>query len=244
MDIQANTAQSISEAKKAEITIVESVFIFAEMALCHIISKPSIITHGKNVLINAEIAKSETESLMAITGYNLLDYVKYGDDVYLLISDNFGNTKIYRGAIRGRDVTNRLINVTAITGDGILSERIIRGNYPAQDIGQTAKEIIETYCKPLTATNVNTNTGINAPVVADRQSPLTVFEELRKNYGINYFVDFAWDVHLYISNEIEPSYYPEDGYLITLGENYINALKREQSERSPFIGIIGGGAGS
>lgn len=87
-----------------------------------------------------------------------------------------------------------------------------------QDIGITAKTIIDRYCKPLTSTHVNTNTGIVAPIISWGRTPLSVFEDMRKEYGINFYVDYTWDVHLYFTDIIEESGYPEEGVIITLGD--------------------------
>lgn len=131
------------------------------------------------------------------------DNINYGDTVVLAVNDELGNQEQFRGIVRQKQPSGSTLQVKAPTGDGILSERIVKENYSAQDIGLTAKQIIDDYCDPLTSENINTSTGIIAPVKANGKKPLKIFEELRRQHGIYYFVDADWDMNFYLRSEID-----------------------------------------
>lgn len=212
--IYSDIAGSLSRARKPSLAYQGNIIFPANTARNKSESPVVQLTIGFPVAIQAKTSHSKSISLSSSIRYNLLDYINYGDDIYLLISDGFGNVKMYRGIVKSREPQDRLLTIRAITGDGILSERIIKEDYPAQDIGKTAKEIIDTYCSPLTSNNVDINTGIIAPVPANKKTPLSVFESLRREYGINYYVDYAWDVHVYL----ERSIYGTSKYILKLGD--------------------------
>ena len=181
----------------------------------------TLISTGISEIIEPNIAESTSAGLSIVLTDNLIDNIDTGDDVYLLVSDSNGNLNIYKGIIRKREPRDRILSINAITGDGILADRIIKEDYPEQDVGLTAKQIVDTYCSPLTTTNINTETGIIAPVPADGKTALSVFENIRRNHGILYYVDNEWDVNLYLENEIEDSNFASEtnrGYKIKLGD--------------------------
>lgn len=122
--------------------------------------------------------------------------IAYGDTVILALSVN-GQDQDFEGVVREINPSGAEVEVTAILGDGILAERIVKEDYASQDIGLIIKDIIETYCAPLTAANVDTATGFSAPIPANGKTPLAVFEDIRKNYGTYYYVDKNWDLHFY-----------------------------------------------
>ena len=127
------------------------------------------------------------------------------DTVILAINDGLGNQEQFKGIIKRRKPSGSILQVSVITGDGILSERRIKEDYLAQDIGLTAKQVIDTYCSPLTSSNINTATGISVPIQSDGKTPLQVFEEIRRRHGVYYFVDVNWDMNLYLPSEINQS---------------------------------------
>lgn len=129
--------------------------------------------------------------------------INYGDIVILAINDELGNQEQFRGRIKRKNPSGSILQVKAPTGDGILSERIIEEDYAAQDIGLIAKNIIDVYCSPLTSININTSTGIIAPIKSTDKTPLKIFEKLRREYGIYYFVDADWDMNFYLPNEVQ-----------------------------------------
>jgi hypothetical protein len=132
--------------------------------------------------------------------------VKDGDSVVLAVNDSYGNSEEFRGLVRGRTPQSYALTVRAITGSGIMADRLIKEDYPEQDIGLTAKDIIDTYCVPLTSSNINTSTGIVAPVKAKDKTPLSVYEDLRRKFGVFYFIDKDWDTHLYLPAAITQAY--------------------------------------
>ena len=179
------------------------------------------INIGIPVLIDSLPMTGESQVTYPELRYNILDNIEFGSEVYLLVNDGNGNAGIYRGLVRKRNPEDRLLKIKAILGDGILSERIIKEDYESQDIGLTVKDFIEKYCSPLTAENVNTETGIEAPVKASGRKALQVLESIRREHGIFYFVDFTWDFHLYSPDEITSSGFEEEsnrGYKIRLGD--------------------------
>lgn len=129
--------------------------------------------------------------------------INYNDEVLLAINDKLGNQEQFKGIIRQKNPNGKVLEAKTITGDGLLAERRIKEDYPEQDIGQTAKQIIDDYCSPLTTNNVNTSTGYTKAIKATDKTPLKVLEELRRNYQIYYFVDSNWDVHLYLESEVD-----------------------------------------
>lgn len=159
---------------------------------------------GEKVLLSvSNTAENFNRSSRTITiTENLVSQIAYNDSIYLLISDNKGNTKVYRGIVKEKNPQGRRLTITANLGDGILAERIIKENYPKQDIGATVTEIIEEYCNPLTANNVQ-EIGIEAPVQAKNKKPITVLENLRQEYNLYYFVSWKWDLNFYKKNYIE-----------------------------------------
>lgn len=121
--------------------------------------------------------------------------IHFGDTLTMAIN-TAGGQEDYEAVVREMTPSGSTVDITAIN-DGILAERICKQDYPSQDIGLTVASIINTYCAPLTAANVDIATGFVAPVLANNKSPLAVLEELRKNYGFYYYVDKNWDMHLY-----------------------------------------------
>ena len=132
--------------------------------------------------------------------------IDYGDMMQVAISDFLGMSEEYTGIVRSKSCKNFALTVGAITGSGILSERLVLEDYVSQDIGLTAKAIIDDYCAPLTSININTSTGISAPIVAKDKTPLSVFEDIRRQYGIMYYIDKDWDTHFYLPDAIVSSF--------------------------------------
>ena len=106
------------------------------------------------------------------------------------------------GVVREKIPNGFNLTIVAILGDGILAERIVKEDFIKQDVGITAKAIIDTYCQPLTSDNIDIATGFEAPIPADGKKALAIFELIRKNYGLFYYVDIDWDTHLYSSDDI------------------------------------------
>ena len=128
--------------------------------------------------------------------------INYGDSVAVAFLDASGNQEEFMGVVREKIPNGFNLTVIAILGDGILAERIVKEDYIKQDVGLIAKKIIDTYCSPLTSDNIDTSTGFEAPIPADGKKALAVFEDIRKNYGLFYYVDIDWDVHLYGAADI------------------------------------------
>ena len=172
--------------------------------------EPYVLAIGANMYNCYSIQASETSngeigSISFVVNNNngeADNAINYGDAVILAINDDFGNQEQFRGKARYKNPNADVLQIQAITGGGILSERRVKESYPVQDIGLTQKQVIDTYCSPLTSNNINTNTGIIAPVSALDKTPLRVFEEIRRQYGIYYFVDANWDVNSYLPDEI------------------------------------------
>lgn len=207
--------------KPDSISIGDSQYIIADSMEGQSDFREPSIDIGIPVIIESLPMAGESEVTYPELRYNILDNVEFGSEVYLLVNDGNGNAGIYRGLVRKRNPEDRLLKIKAILGDGILSERIIKEDYESQDIGLTVKDFIEEYCSPLTAENVNTNTGIEAPVKASGRKALQVLESIRREHGIFYFVDFTWDFHLYSPDEITSSRFEEEdnrGYRIRLGD--------------------------
>lgn len=130
--------------------------------------------------------------------------INYGDLIILAINDSWGNTEEFHGIARSKQPTGpQRLTIIAKTGDSILAERIVKQDYPAQDIGLTVKYMIETYCQPLTASNVNTNTGIIAPVQSMGNNALSVMESIRQDHGALYYTDKDQDLHFFMEDQIE-----------------------------------------
>lgn len=128
--------------------------------------------------------------------------INYQDVVLVAFNDELGNTEDFAGKVRNKNPSGEDLEIYAILGDGILAERIIQENYADQDIGVTVAAIIADYCAGLTSTNVDLTTGFSEAILTDNKTPLKVLEELRKNYGIFFYVDKDWDLHFYLPADI------------------------------------------
>jgi len=136
-------------------------------------------------------------------GFEAEEQINHGDRVELGILDFAGRREDFAGRVRRKNPEGQIVEVVAILGDGVLSERVIEEDYPEQDIGLTVKQIIETYCLPLTANNVKTDTGFIAPVKAEGRTAVRVLESLRRSYGVYYFVDADWDMNFYTPDDVD-----------------------------------------
>lgn len=131
--------------------------------------------------------------------------INYLDTIDLVIHDTLGNEEDFKGIVKNKNPQGKFLHVSAITGDGILADRRIDENYLSQDVGLTMKQIIDTYCQPLTSNNINTTTGFVRAINANNKKPLQIAEELRREYDLYYFVDDDWDFHFYKVSEIGSS---------------------------------------
>lgn len=183
------------------------------------IFKDVTVSGGEGVIINVSNPIISNSILKGTTlKFNIIEFMGTGDDVYLLIKDELDKFKVYKGKIRGMNPRDRKIKIKAIMGDKILTERIVKENYLEQDIGLTVKDIIETYCAPLTASNVDINTGYSAPIQAEGKKPSQILTELQGKYPVIFYVDFAWDVHFMLESDIEEASEELGGYIIRLGD--------------------------
>jgi hypothetical protein len=132
------------------------------------------------------------------------DEINYNDLVILGINDKLNNVDEFRALVREKvPQQGKLMRLTCTTGDGILAERIVKQDYPAQDIGLSLKHAIDTYGAPLTSLNINTSTGIVAELKSKDKTLLQMFEEARRDYNQFYRVDNDWDVSTYFESDIE-----------------------------------------
>lgn len=165
--------------------------------------------------------------------------INYGDSLVCAFNDSLGNTDEFMGIVRTKQPNGTDLTITAITGDGILSERLILQDYTSQDIGLTVKHIIENYCQPLTANNVNIATGFVAPVSSKDKTPIAVLEDIRRNYGVFYFVDKDWDVNFYLFDSIDSAIisiqYGSTGYTIIDGNILGYILPDETIDGGSFL---------
>lgn len=137
------------------------------------------------------------------TAYN---GINYDDEVLLVVNDKKGNQEQFKGRVKRKNPSANTLEITAVTGGGILSERIIDKDYSSQNIGLTAKDIVDNYCSPLTSNNIDTSTSISAPIKANGKKPLKIFEDMRRQHGISYYVDKDWDVHFYTDSAMSNGY--------------------------------------
>ena len=148
------------------------------------------------------------------------DAVNDNDLVILGINDTLNNSDEFRALVREKKpVAGKMVKTTCVTGDGILADRIVKQNYPAQDIGLSLKHAIDTYCAPLTSVNIDASTGIVAALSAKDVTVLQLFEQVRRDYSLFFHVDNTWDVHLYDENAIQPAIVQ-----IQYGDNGINLM--------------------
>lgn len=218
--LQANPAEGYGDFKKPNLSHGGGQYIIAESMEGQGEMNNPVLDIGASIKIQAPPMEGRSLITFHNINYDILNMIKLGSEVALLVNDSKGNAGIYRGIVRKRHPENKMLKIKAIIGDGIFGERIIDEDYTEQDIGLTAKEMIDKYCSPLTTENINTETGITAPIKAEGRKPLQVLESMRREHGIFYHVDFAWDVHFYLPDEIEPSNFSEDkdrGYKIKLG---------------------------
>ena len=112
------------------------------------------------------------------------------DPVQIALRDVAGNEEQYEGWVRELParIGQEMYAIECKLPDSILAERYILQDYTSQDVGLTAKAIIDTYCAPLDSAGVNTSTGFARPVAAFGQTPLDVLKELREQYGLLFWV--------------------------------------------------------
>jgi len=136
---------------------------------------------------------------------DITDYstIEYGDTVILGINDYEGNTEEFGGRVTYKKPTATGLTIRTIMGSGILAERVVLEDYTSQDIGAILKAIVDDYCSPLTSVNINTSLGFTTTYPATYLTPLRVFEDLRRRYGILYYVDADNDVHVYLQSAID-----------------------------------------
>ena len=132
--------------------------------------------------------------------------IDYGHTVQVAVNDNLGASEEFVGIVKTKSSQNYALTIGATTGSGILSERLIAEDYSSQDIGISVKAIIDDYCTPITSDNININTGIVAPITCKDKTPLSIFEDLRRQYGVMYFIDATWDMYFYLQSEISSPY--------------------------------------
>ena len=135
---------------------------------------------------------------------DMYESIDYGERIFLGVNDELGNTERFEGIVREKNPSGKFLTIEAITGDGILGERLIDTNYDTkQDIGEIVEDIIDNYCSPLTSNNVDIDTGFERTLDARDMRPIEVLEKFRREYGIYYFVDPDWDLHFYKSDAID-----------------------------------------
>ncbi|MFW6381082.1 MAG: hypothetical protein ACOCZ3_00940 [Bacillota bacterium] len=177
---------------------------------------------GSSVVITPPHPSNSTANfLAAAVENNLLDSINADDEVYLLCRDHKNNFKVYKGIVKNREARDRRVNFKAVMGNAILAERIIRVDYPEQDIGLSVKEIIDTYCPPLTTSFIDIHTGYIAPINSMGKKPITVLERLRREYPIHYHTDHSWAFHFYLRDDIKDTNWEDEslrsGHKLILG---------------------------
>ena len=204
------------------------------------------------------------------------DTINYGDSVVLALRDWRDNIEEFVGRVRQKQPDGDMVTITAPLGDGFLSERRVKTNYPKEDVAKAItgfsdagggmvevtspehglnngdKVLIETenrtysgvydvssaaddtyeieeeytetdtgsgklvediglyvqdmvagYCPPITTANfVNTETGFRAPIQSKDKTAISVMEQIRRNYGMYYFVDRDFELHFYEPGEV------------------------------------------
>ncbi|SDM21240.1 hypothetical protein [Halarsenatibacter silvermanii] len=200
--IKAGVIKSSARVYKLSELLGDGVLIIPPIALSQSRADVLVVSIGVPLLIEAEVARSRQVILDASFIKNILDNFSWNDEVLLIVQDSAGEAKYFRGVVRDIEDSDKFVDVEVFLADGILSERIIREDFAEDDIGIIAREIITKYCRPLTAENVNTQTGIEAPIKAEGRTPVQVLENMRRNFGINFYVDNVWDAHLYKEEQI------------------------------------------
>lgn len=148
--------------------------------------------------------------------------INYDDDVVLAVNDINGNIEEFGGRVRKMMPQATGLSIVATLGGGVLGERLIDEDYASQDIGLTAKAIIDDYCTGLTSAGVDTSLDVSGPVPAIMKTPLKILEDLRRRYKFFYYVDKDWDFQLYLESAVT-----EATYLIQYGDGtslYYNLL--------------------
>jgi len=211
------------QGRKVDILVDGAVYLSGYNGPVDIEGKQGNVNIGIPVSLNGVAGTVDIKGLLGEMQFNLTDMVDYNDDVFLMIQDDNGKVKYYKGVVREKTPQDRMLSIKAILGDGILAERTIKENYSEQDIGLSVKQIIDTYCAPITTNNVNTYIDVIAPIKAKGKTPMSVLENLRRQYNIYYFVDNNWDMHFDTRDNItENNWDDEDnrsGYKVKLGDS-------------------------
>jgi len=131
-----------------------------------------------------------------------------GGDKTQITATSHGLSNGDRVEISGTDLYDGLWTISEVGEDDFVidvefDESVSEGTVNLlEDVGVTVKHIIDTYCQPITSNNINTNTGYIAPVRANEKTAVAVLEELRRSWGIYYYVDADWDMHFYLPSII------------------------------------------
>ena len=133
------------------------------------------------------------------------DSIEFGDSVIVALRDHEGTVAEYAGRIRHKETVGFVTHLVAILGDGFFGERIVGQDYSTQEIGTTIAHIVNNYVSPLSSLGVDLSTGYVAPVKSLNETVTKVFEELRKNYGLFYFVDRDNEVQFYKKENVQAS---------------------------------------
>lgn len=119
------------------------------------------------------------------------------DVVIVALNDEYGNTEEFGGYVKERIPRGDTMTVIANLGGIKLSERLVSKTYSSQDIGLILKDIIDTYCTPLTSTGIDTSLGGSVPYTGNYKTPLAIFEDLRRQFNFLYYVDEDNVVNVY-----------------------------------------------
>ena len=113
-----------------------------------------------------------------------------GDPVALAVRDVAGTEEQFEGWLQGNPerAGPGLFRCYCKLPDAILAGRYVRVDYGSQDVGLTAKAVVDNYCAPLDSSGIDTSTGFVRPVTAFGRTALDVLKELREQYGLLFWV--------------------------------------------------------
>ncbi len=116
-------------------------------------------------------------------------------DVVLAVQDPSGVSKQIVGRVRGeaQRLTPTQFAVRVKLGDSILEERVVRQDYPSQDLGLTLKQAVDTYGQPLDSSGIDTASGVSRPVEATGMTLGDLFRELCPEAGLFFGTDSTVD---------------------------------------------------
>jgi len=144
------------------------------------------------------------------------DRIAYGDTVDVSIYDSTGAQMQYRGRVWQKNPGDVTLEIVAALGDKVLAERILKADYPEQDIGTSMVTAIDTYCAPVLSAGIPNPLGIIGNLMLRGKPVVDLFRECMKVWGLRWWVET--DVLDWVCHVVDPTTLTAQGVIVRYGE--------------------------